>query len=276
MPTADTIQTAQPFYMWDTVYQLPVESEVNTGIPLDSIFPPREVQPPAVRRSLFTHTTLPVTHDGLQARKDGTPAPWLFAILVLICASIIIYYKSHKLRIIDLLRGATDRRAMERLLRGNNLSSTSLVPMGLLTIASLGTSIFLMAMSHTGIIGWLLLVAGLTVAYLLRNGIIAFLGNVFEDGDATSAYIGSNYLYHMLLATATAPLLLFQAYTPGGGEAFFYVVAGLTALCLVTRLFRGLKLFLTLSRSRSFYLFYYLCIVETIPFLVLIKWFFAQ
>lgn len=276
MPTADSTLTAQPFYMWEEAYPMPEQDEVNVGIPLDSIFPPREVQPLVVRPSLFTHTTLPVTHNDLQARPDNTPAAWLFALLLLLCGALILYYKSHKLRLIEILSGTVDRRAMDRLVRGNNLNTMRLVPMGLLAIAALSTSIYLMAMSHTGVVGWLMIAGGLTVAYLIRNGIIALLGSTFEDSDATTAHITSNYMYHLLLATVTIPLLFLQTYLPGGCETLFYIIAGFTAFCLVVRLFRGLKLFLTLSKSHSFYLFYYLCTVELIPLLVLTKWFFAQ
>ena len=276
MPTADSILTAEPFYLWDEPYPMPAQEEVNVGIPLDSIFPPREAQPLVQRPSLFTHTTLPVTNDGLQERPATAPAAWLFGLLVLLCGCLILYYKNHKLNVVDLLNSAVDRRAMDRLVRGNNLNTVRLVPMGLLAAAALSTSIYLMAMSHTGVTGWLLLTGGLIAAYLLRNGVIALLGSIFEDSDATTAYITSNFMYHLLLATATVPLLFLQTYMPGGRDVLFYIIAGLTALCLLVRLFRGLKLFLTLSRSHSFYLFYYLCTVETIPLLVLIKWFFAQ
>ena len=275
--TAQTAEIVRPFYLWDTTpYPLPEQTEVITGIPLDSIFPPRELLPPVVRPSLFSHTTLPLTHDDLQERANTAPAPWLFAALVVLLGLLFLYYKRTKLRIIDLLKAATDHRAMDRLIRGNNLTTTRLVPMGLFVIATLATSIYLMALSHNGITAWLLLFGALTIAYMLRNIVARLLGNVFNDSDTLSAGIASNYIYHLLLATSIAPLLLLQAYLPVGRETVFYIIVALTALELLLRLFRALKLFLTLSKSRSFYLFYYLCTVEIVPLLVIAKWFFAQ
>ena len=82
--TAQTAEIVRPFYLWDTTpYPLPEQTEVITGIPLDSIFPPRELLPPVVRPSLFSHTTLPLTHDDLQERANTAPAPWLFAALLM-------------------------------------------------------------------------------------------------------------------------------------------------------------------------------------------------
>ena len=286
---AQTDENAQPFYLWDTPYQQPEQTEVNTGISLDSIFPMREIQPPMVRRSLFTHTTLPVTHDDLQQRTAAAPAPWIFVALVLLIALMFLYYNRNKFHISALfmaaadhramdrlVRAAADHRAMDRLVRGNNLNTTRLVPMGLFVTVTLATSVYLMALTHNGITAWLVLAAVLFTAYILRNLVARLLGNVFDDKDAVSVCITSNYIYHLLLATALAPLLLLQAYLPWGRDIIFYIMAALTALCLIIRLIRSLQLFLTFSKSRSFYLFFYFCTVEAVPLLVLAKWFLIQ
>ena len=276
MTTIDTIQTALPFYLWDSPYQLPEQAEANVGIPLDSIFPPREIQSPVVRRSLFTHTTLPTTHDTLQQRPETSPTAWVFVYLIALCGLLFLYHSRRKLRLADTLHSAVDRRAMDRFVRGNNLGGISLLPMGLFAISALSLMVYLKAMGHTAFSTCLLFAVALAALYIIRNALIHFLGNVFEDTDATSAYITSNYIYHDILAVGLIPLLFLMAYMPWGDNAAFYIAAGLTALCLISRLFRGLKLFLTLSKSRSFYLFYYLCIVELVPLLVVVKWFFAQ
>lgn len=276
MPTIDTTQTAQPFYLWDAYSQPAMQTEVNVGIPLDSIFPPREIQPPVVRRSLFTHTTLPATHDTLQQRQETAPTAWIFVYLIALCGLIFLYHSRRKLRLADTLQSAFDRRAMDRLVRGKNLNGIGLLPMGLFAIAALSLMVYIKAMAHMGFYSCLIVAVALVVLYLIRNAVIHFLGTVFEDSDATAAYITSNYIYHNILAVGLVPLLFLMAYLPWGNDAAFYTAAGLTALCLISRLFRGLKLFLTLSKSHSFYLFYYLCTVELIPLLVVTKWFLAQ
>lgn len=276
MPTEDSTIIIQPFYLWESHYQQLSQDGMNTGIPFDFIFPPREVQAPVVRKSLFTHTTLPVKHDTLQERTSTVQPAWLFALLIVLCGLLFLYFSRLKLRIPALVQSTVDHRAMERLVRGNNLVTARLLPMGLFAIATLSTSIYLMAMAHVGITAWLLLTAGLIVAYMLRNQLIRLLGNIFEDSEATTAYITSNYMYHISLAICLTPLLFLQAYAPWSGDTVFYIVAALTLLCLTMRLIRGLKLFLTLTNSSSFYLFYYLCIVEIIPIILLVNWFFAQ
>lgn len=173
---AQTDENTQPFYLWDTPYQQPEQTEADTGISLDSIFPPREIQAPLLRPSLFNHTTLPVTHDDLQQRAFTTAAPWLFAMLIILIALMFLYYNRNKLRIADLLKAAADHRAMDRLVRGNNLNTTRLVPMGLFVTVTLATSVYLMALTHNGITAWLVLAAALFTAYILRNLVARLLG----------------------------------------------------------------------------------------------------
>ena len=60
-------------------------------------------------------------------------------------------------------------------------------------------------------------------------------------------------------------------YLPWGNGVVLDILAGLIVVEFIVRLFRGMKLFLTQSSNAHFYLFYYLCIVEFIPILVLIK-----
>jgi hypothetical protein len=72
------------------------------------------------------------------------------------------------------------------------------------------------------------------------------------------------------------PLTLMLLYVPWGNTAVLVAMGALVALTFVMRMIRGVKLFLTISSTLSFYLFYYLCTVEAIPIVILIWWFFAQ
>ena len=49
------------------------------------------------------------------------------------------------------------------------------------------------------------------------------------------------------------------------------ILAGILGLLFVVRLIRGLQLILTFSKTPKFYLFYYLCILEIVPIIIIIK-----
>lgn len=274
MPT-DSIIDIQPFYQPDTAYWSSVQVEPSTGVPLDSIFPAREMPPVVMRRSLFAGHTLKASHNELQPRQQGT-APWLFVLVIVLATLTYIYVSSRKIKIKELLRSTIDRRTLDRLVRGNNLTPMRLMSIGLLLSAMAAVVVSHMALAKFGFLGWLLSTAALSAAYFIRWGLLRVLGRVFDSEEAMSAYINSSYLYHLVLCMALVPLTLMLLYVPWGNTAVLVAMGALVALAFVMRMIRGVKLFLTISSTLSFYLFYYLCAVEAIPIVILIWWFFAQ
>lgn len=277
MTTADTLDLAQtPFYLWDS---LPHDSATAATAGVDSCYteflvPTADTAHDTVERpSLFAGHSLVPQGRVLAPRTDTATPPWVFPVLLALVAVVTLFYRLRKLRLHDLLTALVDSHAMDRLQRNNSLLHTSqLVPMGLLMLGSLALPVHQMAMAKTGFIGYVLLTATLAAAYLLRNGLMRLLGNVFENEGPVGTYITSNYLYHFVLASVILPVLFLLLYLPYGTTALLYVLGGLLALEILARLIRGLQLFLTHSSGPRFYLFYYLCLVEIAPFLVLINW----
>lgn len=279
MNTPDTALLASPFYQWDTPYvHLAAVQHVDTAISLDSIFPLWETVEAECRESMFAGHTLGVGSDGLVARPDTLAPVWLFGMLLLLAGGHFLYFYLRKMRMLPLLKALFSRRAMERLVRDNNLKTSRLLSIALLVSASVGAVLWLLVpeMEARGIGGWLALCGVLLAAYLLRNGVYRMLGNVFDGKNAVNICITSNYFYHLALSTALVPLLFLAVYLPVGGEVVERVMAGALALCFLLRFSREVNLFLTFSQNVSFYLFYYLCTIETVPVIVLVKLFLLQ
>ncbi|MBR1550348.1 MAG: DUF4271 domain-containing protein [Bacteroidales bacterium] len=273
---SDTIDyTATPFWQWDSV-PLP-DGTVQLDVPYDSIFHPREATDTVFRKSLFQRHSLQVQHTGTTLRPDTAEPAWTFVALILLTALICLYGKLRKIHPLALLKSLTSRRALDRLVRDCNLNrSIIMLPMGLLLVAAACLPVHRMALQHTGILGFLLLTLAVSLLYLLRNAIFRLLGNTFENKPAVSLYITNNYLFHLLEATVVTLLLFPFFYMPGARTAFLFAIGTFLALAFVIRFARGVKVFLTLKNNASFYLFYYLCIVEIIPILAIIKWFIVQ
>lgn len=278
MPQADTIHidtAALPFYQLCEPYSQPVESEVNLGIPLDSLFRPCDAPDTVYRATLFTGHKLAPQHSGLQERPPMATPAWVFVVLVALCALLCIYFRNHKLKLSEMLKSTVDGTSPDRLMRGS-VQGIAFLPIALVLAAALGMVIWTMAMQSTGPAGYLLLTLAITVAYLLRNGILAALASVFDRSQAMGCYITGNYVYHLLLATAVTPLLFLLAYIPSAANVTAIAIGSLTALIFFMRFLNGTKLFLTKTKTFSFFLFYYLCTVEMIPLLVALKWFISQ
>ena len=275
---SDTLQsdtlldlTAQPFWQWGT-YEGPA-GEIDLGIPFDSIHRPREVADTVFRKSMFQRHSLQVQHKEVIARPDNSEPAWIFVDLLLLSALICIYYHMRKIRFVELIKALFDRRAMERLVRDCNLMrSTMMLPMGLMLVAALCLPVHRLAVPETGLGGYLLIAVGVGLLYILRNGLLRLLGNTFENRQGVNLYIVNNYLFHLLESTVVTVLLFPFFYLPEGRDTMLYIIGGFVCLAFLIRFVRGVKVFLTLPNSSSFYLFYYLCIVELIPILVLIKW----
>lgn len=278
MPTADTIQIdTLHFYQWDSLTAAPVEHTANVGLPLDSIFRPFVECELVYRQSLFTGHELPIQNSIRQERTQNVVPVWNFIVVLVLCSLMVLYFKIRKIKFVDLLQSVVDQRAMDRMIRNNNLNHNYLLlPMGALMIAAVSMGIWQTAMSHTGIGGYLLLCVTLAGAYLLRNGLLRLFGNVFDNPQAISIYITSNYFYHLILAVIATSLLFPLYYFPNGSTFFTYLFFGFVGLCFLMRFLRGIKIFLTQSKNFNFHLFYYLCTVEIIPYLVLLKWFISR
>lgn len=262
-----------PFYQWHTAYPMP-NVDTCTGVPLDSIFKPYSADSVTVRPTLFTGHTLAPQHSEPTARQEVAAPWWVFAVAVLLCALLCLFYRTRKINIGELLKSTIDSHGAERLLRSLSLrSASSLVPVALILTAALALTAWNVAMLHTGLKGYLLLAAALAAGYMLRNGVLMLLASVFDRKQAMAAYISGNYLFHLLLATAVTPLLFVVVYIPAVSNAAVWAIGVLTALVFILRFFRGVQLFLTKTKSFSLFLFYYLCTVEMIPPLVLLKWF---
>lgn len=273
MTTADSLITdTLPFYLWNNAVN-PVETEETyAGVAMiDSVFNTHPADTLRQHPSMFRQHTLTVEHDYLQPRPTtGIPA-WTFVILTLLTALLCLYYRLRKLHVGDVLASTVNSRAMDRMLRGHNLTHTfQLMPMGLLMLAAL--AIPLHSLTLSGFSNYLLLVAILTAAYLVRNALMRLLGTIFDNSTAVSLYITSNYLYHLVLASLLTPLLFLYFYLPEAQDTMLYILCALVIIEFIMRAFRGMKLFLTQSSGSTFYLFYYLCTVEIVPILALIKY----
>ncbi len=264
-----------PFYQWHDAYPVPTV-DTNVGVSMDSLFAPYNNDSLVVRQSLFTGHTLIPHSTTLNERPQTTAPAWVFAVVVLLCALQCLVFRTRKIKIGELLKSIIDPHGIDRMLHTLSTSHVSLVPVAFILTAALAMGVWSMFMQHTGIVGYLLLAFGLAFGYLLRNGILHFLASVFDCSQTMTSYIGGNYLYHMILGSVVTPMLFVVVYIPAAAPVTAIVAGVLAAIVFLFRFARGVQLFLTKTKSVSLFLFYYLCIVEMIPALVLLKWIISQ
>jgi hypothetical protein len=243
----------------------------------DSIFTPVKQAPPEVRKSLFSHHELTVQHNHeIDIHHEGTNG-WFLGVIILSIFLLCIYLRRKQIDLLTLLQSAIDHRAMGRMLRDTNLThAPDQAPIALLMLLPVTLVGYFFLFSHPGnmwrdILQYLMVYAASIVIYFTRNGIFRFIGNAFNNGDSVHIYLSSNYIYHLLYTICATALAFFVCYTDSVGKVFFYILAGIIALLFTIRMIRGLKLILTFSKTPKVYLFYYLCILEIVPIIVITK-----
>ena len=262
-----------PFWQWQ--FSSPENEVSNTGIPSDSIHPVRETPDTIFHESIIAPHNLSVLHSGMQNRHSNITPAWVFVTILLFSALLCLIYRLRSIKLSVLLKSAIDLRAMDRMVRDCNLNrNVTMLPMGLLLVAGLCLPIHQILIPQTDIPGFLALFAAVGMLYILRNWLLRLLGNIFGNKQGISTYITSNYLYHLIESTIAIAILFLYFYLPGGHAIITWILVITLCIGFLMRFLRSIKIFLTHSNGSRFYLFYYLCIVETIPILVVLKWFF--
>ena len=268
------IDTLPPYC---TSADLVADSSAGHPCIYDSIFTPVEHAAPIVRKSLFTHSQLAVQHNHEITIHHAETSGWYFGFIVLSIFFICFFLRRKQITLLTLLQSSIDHRAMDRMLRDTNLTHSQdlapIAPIMLIPLSLVGFFYFFPHGNNTWleILQYLSIFAICNLIYFLRNGIIRFFGNAFNNPEATHLYISSNYIYHLLYATAAAAMSFFVFYTDTMSDTFFYTLAAILGLLFTVRLIRGMQLILTFSKTQKFYLFYYLCILEIVPIIIIIK-----
>lgn len=113
---------------------------------------------------------------------------------------------------------------------------------------------------------------GLLVIYGGKILVVQVSGFVFKTGKETGEYVSTLLLFTNLLGLFLLPVVMCLAFFRQVSPAVF-IYTGYAIICgfLTVRLIRGLAIGINSSRVSGFYLFLYLCTLEIIPFIVLIK-----
>lgn len=124
--------------------------------------------------------------------------------------------------------------------------------------------------------GYLLLVISLTIIvfYAIKITSIRFLGLVFKTTKESLEYVMTVVLFENTLGLFLLPVVIGLMFVKQASpEIFIYIGIGIILLFLLVRLIRGLMIGLNSPRISKFYLFLYLCALELLPLIVVVKLF---
>ncbi len=123
-----------------------------------------------------------------------------------------------------------------------------------------------------GLAGFGLIAAGITAAYLLKIASTRVLGSIFEVQEAAAEYVYNILLFNKTTGLVLFPVCLLLAYARQiPPEILVWTGIVSWGLILVYRLLRVVLIGVSSSSVSFFYIILYLCTLEIIPFVVIIK-----
>ena len=248
----------------DSVYLSPFADEADSVEYCNSIFSGHLLQP---------------THSEFVPRKSETYDS-IFAIAIVFVGLVAcVYYRFHRLTISEVVSAFFNDHAFGFIQRERNMLHASnfmiALPVMAATFALYAYSIRLHLNPYNiGFSDYLVTFAifvGIMVVLYLRNVVIYFFGHVFENPEGVERYVLQGYLNQMLASTILLPMLLLFVYMPLSPTAYILSTAIPMGLLLLVGLVRGIHIFLIYPRACNLFLIYYLCILDIVPILILLK-----
>ncbi|MBQ0016283.1 MAG: DUF4271 domain-containing protein [Bacteroidales bacterium] len=237
------------------------------------------VVPPVVwRESLFTGHELPRKHYELQPRPHFTVDYWLFVVLLCFTFVVSLFYKYHRLSVYDVVSAAFVERHRGRVLRENDFASPAAI-LPVLIMLSFAVALVLFLVCERS--AWpihipdalllLMLMLATTVFFSLRLVFTILLGSAFKLKACTENYLSVSMFFMLIETTLILPILFVGYYSPFTTFSSILVLAVLPVGLMLFRLIYSLRCVFPSHGIANVYLFYYLCILEIIPFLILVK-----
>ena len=265
----------------DTLYPygsvLVCEDSISYGSVLfceDSIFKAPEQSELPYHKSLFTGHELQVKHRDALARTSTDDGGFVFAVCVVLTILMLIFTILRRLTVKNVLLSSFSDRHMNVLIRDSGVKNDlSLFAIPLIYYASLGTAAYVALHDMLGeqIYGYadMALFTGLLLLFsFLRHMLIKMLGVACDERETVKLYTVAANLFQMIGTTLVIPATVMAGYVD---VVFVWVVVAIVGAVFVMRLGRGLAMVMSRSRGSKLYLFYYLCIVEVVPILIVIK-----
>lgn len=109
----------------------------------------------------------------------------------------------------------------------------------------------------------------LTIYWLIKISVIRFLGFVFNTKTTTREYLLNILIFSLITGIILVPFLVVINYTQSLGVLI--VAISVVVLLFLYRLVKGFFIGVTLTKFSYLFLFVYLCTLEILPLLVIIK-----
>lgn len=234
----------------------------------------------STRSSFLSPHLLQIKNNNSQILKTYSN-DWILVILI-ICFSLFswTFYNSSK-RFKQILHAAFTNRAINQLSRDGDLLKEK-ISVSLIAIYLISITLFIYQIGHYfvnfkalgfyNIISFLKLLFIISLLTLAKWLITKFIGFLFKNTSASNGYLLNSLIFNINtgIILLLIDILIFYAETVYTNSL---IIFGLLLLLIINtiRYFRYIIIGISYSKFSQFYLFLYLCTLEILPLLILLK-----
>jgi len=235
----------------------------NASSPARSFFTSHQLRAPYIHRLPYT-----------KYQPDWILGLLLFCFVLLAWAQVFYH---RRLRLI--LMAPFSKRFLSQLVREGDLFSERIsIAAGIIYL--IASSLFLfqvyelvLVKDYSGLPGGItifgLIFLFLIGFWILKIGMIRFLSFIFRTRNTSREYILNILLFNILTGLFLLPLLVFAVYLKS--IIFLWICMIIFALFFVFRFVRGFLIGISITKFSYVFLFVYLCSLEILPLIVLVK-----
>jgi hypothetical protein len=250
-----------------------IHSSPDTTLTFESLVFP---QPVFVKSPFQAHHLRP--GDFTVGQVHSAQPDWVLAILLLcflLLAWTQVFY--HK-RVRQIIRAPFSQRFINQLTRDGNLFRERVsVSLGIVYLLAFTLFLFefnsqILRLTIPPFEGFslYLLITAITLAILIfKVFLIQLLGSIFRTREITNSYLLNILIFALLSGPMLLFMLVFIAYL--NSVILFHICTIIFIITLIFRFLRGYYIGLALTKFSYLFLFVYLCSLEILPLLVLVK-----
>lgn len=210
-------------------------------------------------------------------KNENTWLPFVFLFCFVIIAIIRLYYGK---KLSQLLKSVVEPKTMNVLLRESNIANDIIIlPLLLLHFLTISLFVFRINEIYLDINlnlseanTFIVIILVFVVLFALKILLVKFIGWLFATSEQSSYYNVNTIIFSAVSGIIMTPLTLLIYYVSTdivmislGVITFFYI--GIE----IFRLFKGFLIGIEIEKLSRLYLFLYLCTVEFLPVLIIVK-----
>ena len=227
-------------------------------------------------KAFFSNTDSVYTNQGIEKTTDFQN-DWVFFLIIAgfaLLAFVQVFY-NRRLRMI--IQAVYARHYASQLIREGNIFNER-ISIALFLIYLIAFPVFLfeglkLYSDITGIIPdlWLFLqlLAGILLFWIIKVAMIQLSGVIFTTRQRSFEYLLHAYMINLVIGLFLLCILLPMVYL--NTKVFFFIGMGFLAIMFVFKLIKGLAIGFSYTKFSRFHLFLYLCTLEILPLVVLVK-----